>query len=366
MRKYYKMVDSIEKPEPQSSGSVECKKNREQKKKRKIGRHYFMKKQICTILENVGMAGGIKTETKAILMQNCLDVSPFEEQMKQYFPKDGTIKESEYEYRLDLRKECVFTIDPLTARDLDDAVSCKELPNGTPLDEIVAEKGTSVYMVQSVYHMLPKELCMICSLLPGEDKLAFSVFWEMTPDDKIPEDAQLPTIHGGFKSEDLKHVVLRLQNIALNLREGRLKGDSVVEIAANCNKQKFNAKRAGEQSIELYLIHYIDLHQPVVEKAVVMDVKDNSFDAVVISTGYNVRIYLNNLEENVKYEFLCNKQDKEDNKLRNLVLLWPEKNGLSAVRQIIAMFSIITVTLTKKEKSLKLEAKLGRPDNIDP
>lgn len=569
---------------------------------------------VGTILENVGMAGDIKTETKAILMQNCLDVSPFEEQMKQYFPKDGTIKESEYEYRLDLRKECVFTIDPLTARDLDDAVSCKELSNGnleigvhisdvsyylsegTPLDEIVAAKGTTVYMVESVYHMLPKELCMMCSLLPGEDKLAFSVFWEMTPEgevighkfsrtiinsctqlayehaqmmienpDKILEDTELPTIHGGFKSEDLKDVVLRLQKIAVNLRDGRLKGgalridqpkvmfsldpatclptsyslyenkdshrlieefmllanitvathlaneypdiaflrshpaphthmmtalkttlesvgihldvesagglqqtlwkysgddylsrarmlvlsimcakpmtrahyfcaanqkdseeywhyalnvplythftspirryadimvhrllagsldytekpkwnvDSVAEIAANCNKQKFNAKRAGEQSIELYLIHYIGLHQPVVEKAVVMDVKDNSFDAIVISTGYNVRIYLNvsifiylcymnsfimidlfqNLEENAKHEFLCNQQDKEDKKLRNLVILWPEKDGSPTVRQIIAMFSIITVTLTKKEKALKLEAKLVKPD----
>jgi hypothetical protein len=66
------------------------------------------------------------------------------------------------------RDECIFTIDPLTARDLDDAVSCKQLDNGnfkigvhisdvtyflkegTPLDKAVAKKATSTYLVSSV------------------------------------------------------------------------------------------------------------------------------------------------------------------------------------------------------------------------
>jgi len=66
------------------------------------------------------------------------------------------------------RDECIFTIDPLTARDLDDAVSCKQLDNGnfkigvhisdvtyflkegTPLDQVVAKKATSTYLVSSV------------------------------------------------------------------------------------------------------------------------------------------------------------------------------------------------------------------------
>jgi DIS3-like exonuclease 2 len=36
-----------------------------------------------------------------------------------------------------------------------------------------------------VFHMLPKEMCLLCSLLPGDDKLAFSVFWEMTPQAEV-------------------------------------------------------------------------------------------------------------------------------------------------------------------------------------
>jgi exoribonuclease R len=64
-------------------------------------------------------------------------------------------------------------------------------------------------------------------------------------------------------------------------------------IAANCNRQKYQAKRAGEQSNELYLAVYIGLHGPLVEEAVVTDVKDFSFDVIVCSTGQVQRIYTN-------------------------------------------------------------------------
>jgi len=64
-------------------------------------------------------------------------------------------------------------------------------------------------------------------------------------------------------------------------------------IASNCNKQKYQAKRAGEQSMELYLTVYIGLHSPMVEEAVVMDVKDLSFDVIVCNTGQVQRIYTN-------------------------------------------------------------------------
>lgn len=41
-----------------------------------------------------------------------------------------TIPESEFEYRRDLRRQCIFTIDPSTARDLDDSLSCEDLGDG--------------------------------------------------------------------------------------------------------------------------------------------------------------------------------------------------------------------------------------------
>lgn len=111
-----------------------------------------------TVLENLGLIGDLKVESIAILREFCLDTTPFPDNIVKYLPK--TIPQREFEYRTDLRKDlCIFTIDPSTARDLDDAVSVKRLDNGnyeigvhisdpafyldknTELDEIVRKKA---------------------------------------------------------------------------------------------------------------------------------------------------------------------------------------------------------------------------------
>ena len=99
--------------------------------------------------------------------------------------------------RLDLRKEFVFTCDPASARDYDDALSVKRgrggvttlgvhiadvshfVPEGGALDREAARRSTSVYFADRVVPMLPHELSDdLCSLVPGEDRLAFSVFMD--------------------------------------------------------------------------------------------------------------------------------------------------------------------------------------------
>jgi ribonuclease R len=97
--------------------------------------------------------------------------------------------------RLDLRAELCVTIDPADARDFDDALSIRALDGGafevgvhiadvshyvrpgSVIDREAYRRGTSVYLVDRVVPMLPEALSShLCSLVPGEDRLAFSVF----------------------------------------------------------------------------------------------------------------------------------------------------------------------------------------------
>ncbi len=112
--------------------------------------------------------------------------------------------EKELPNRVDLRDEFIFTIDPDTAKDFDDAVSIQKLKNGryklgvhiadvahyvtygSALDEEAYERGTSVYLVDGVIPMLPERLSNdLCSLKPNEDRLAISIEMIVTGEGKI-------------------------------------------------------------------------------------------------------------------------------------------------------------------------------------
>ena len=108
------------------------------------------------------------------------------------------IPEEEYERRRDLRDKPIFTMDGADAKDLDDAIHVEMLPNGnyilgvhiadvthyvkekSDLDKEALKRATSVYLVDKVIPMLPKQLSNgVCSLNPNEDKLTLSVFMEI-------------------------------------------------------------------------------------------------------------------------------------------------------------------------------------------
>lgn len=113
------------------------------------------------------------------------------------------ISDEEYEKRLDLRGEPIFTIDSKDAKDLDDAISVKRtdfgytlgvhiadvshyVKEGSAIDEEAINRGTSVYFADRVIPMLPEVLSNgACSLNAGTDKLAFSALIELDKEGHI-------------------------------------------------------------------------------------------------------------------------------------------------------------------------------------
>lgn len=115
-----------------------------------------------------------------------------------------SVPEREFEVRKDLRDERIFSIDPVGAKDVDDAISVKINEDGTydvgvhiadvsffvkpntALDRDARKRATSVYLVQRAVPMLPPALSdELCSLLPGQERLAFSVIFTMTKEAKV-------------------------------------------------------------------------------------------------------------------------------------------------------------------------------------
>jgi ribonuclease R len=159
------------------------------------------------ITEVLGKAGENNTEMHAILAEFGLPIR-FPEQIEKEADNISTkISAAEIKKRRDFRKTLTFTIDPVDAKDFDDALSFEYLENGnyevgihiadvthyvTPeslLEQEAYHRATSVYLVDRVVPMLPEKLSNgLCSLRPNEDKLTFSAVFEITPEAKIVKE----------------------------------------------------------------------------------------------------------------------------------------------------------------------------------
>ena len=156
----------------------------------------------CTLHRMLGKEGSFDAEDDASLELKGLLSDPYPAQtelnLRNQYPDTKSVIESELHRRADFRKDRVFSVDPPTAKDLDDAISIKRIgedeweigvhvadvshfvPSNSSLDEEASMRATSVYLPRKVYPMLPAHLSEnLCSLLPGQDRLAVSVIFNL-------------------------------------------------------------------------------------------------------------------------------------------------------------------------------------------
>jgi ribonuclease R len=214
------------------------------------------------ITKILGDAGDNNAEMNSIMYEYNLPVDFPQDVLNESELVPEVIFESEILKRKDLREITTFTIDPVDARDFDDALSINIIDEnkievgvhiadvshyvkpGTKLDDEAYKRATSVYLVDRCVPMLPERLSNgICSLKPHEDRLAFSVIFTLDKDGKILKEWHGKTIiHSDrrFTYEEAQEII-----------EGQ-DGDYQNEIRVlNGLAQKIRRKRIKDGSIEM-------------------------------------------------------------------------------------------------------------------
>lgn len=219
-----------------------------------------LRSPVGEVIDILGDKGNNDTEMHAILAEFGLPYK-YPEQVDAAADKiDAGITPEEVAKRIDMRGITTFTIDPRDAKDFDDALSLRKLKDGlwevgvhiadvthyvrpgSIIDKEGRERATSVYLVDRTIPMLPEHLSNgICSLRPDEDKLTYSVIFQMNDQAEIKhyeiaktvtrsdrrftyEEAQqvIETGKGDFKEE-----ILTLDRLAKALRKKRFDNGAI-------------------------------------------------------------------------------------------------------------------------------------------
>ena len=218
------------------------------------------KNPIGKVIDILGQAGDNTTEMHAILAEFGL---PY------VYPKaveaaadkiSDAITPEDYAEREDFRDITTFTIDPKDAKDFDDALSIRPIKpglwevgvhiadvthyvkEGSIIDKEAEKRATSVYLVDRTIPMLPERLCnLLCSLRPNEEKLAYSVLFEMNDKAEVKKSRIVKTV---IKSDrrftyeeaqavieagegEYKDEILKLNELAQILRKNRMASGAV-------------------------------------------------------------------------------------------------------------------------------------------
>ena len=232
------------------------------------------KNPIGEVIDVLGPAGDNNAEMHAILAEFGLPYV-YPKKVVAAAEKISTeITAEEIAKREDFRNVLTFTCDPADAKDFDDALSIRKaasglwevgvhiadvthyVEEGSIIDKEALNRATSVYLVDRTIPMLPEKLCNnLCSLRPDEDKLAYSVIFELDEDAFVRNSRIVHTVirsNRRFCYEEVQSIIenqkgeyaeeiLVLDKVAKKLRERRFKNGAVnfdrVEVKFNIDEK---------------------------------------------------------------------------------------------------------------------------------
>jgi len=232
------------------------------------------KNPIGEVIDVLGPVGDNNAEMHAILAEFGLPYV-YPKKVVAAAEKISTeIPEEEIAKREDFRNVLTFTCDPADAKDFDDALSIRKtesglwevgvhiadvthyVEEGSIIDKEALNRATSVYLVDRTIPMLPEKLCNnLCSLRPDEDKLAYSVIFELDEDAFVRNSRIVHTVirsNRRFCYEEVQAIIenqkgeyadeiLVLDKMAKKLRERRFKNGAVnfdrVEVKFNIDEK---------------------------------------------------------------------------------------------------------------------------------
>lgn len=246
------------------------------------------------IIQILGMPGENNAEMHAIVTEFGFPISFPPEVLLETDAISTTISEEEIAKRNDLREEPTFTIDPHDAKDFDDAISIQQLsenrykvgvhiadvshyiPLNSALDLEAFNRGTSVYLVDRTIPMLPEKLSnMVCSLRPNEEKLCFTILFELNEKGEVLDEwigKSVINSNHRFAYEEAQEILegkegpfqdelLTLNSIAKNLRDERFRKGA---ISFETEEVKFRLDAEGKP-LEVYKKERKDAHKLVEE-----------------------------------------------------------------------------------------------------
>ncbi|WAR14584.1 DI3L2-like protein [Mya arenaria] len=307
-----------------------------------------------------------------------------------------SIPEEEFEEREDFRKCCIFTIDPATARDLDDALSCEDLGNGrykvgvhiadvsyfveegTVLDNIAGLRSTSVYLVHKIEEeWFGRSIIRSCVKLAYDHAQGF-----IEEPDRAWKPEELPQISEGFTVEDIKKRVLNLHKRSLL----NYSGDDDYASARMQNARYFCTGCIDDESLYHHYALNVPLYthftspirrypdilvhrllaasldycpEPSKSPGDIHKLADNANDKKTaakrvgdLSSDLFFSVFVKTAGPLEERAMVMEKIFRRERKVPSLVLVWAEENGEPEVRQEISIFSLVDAVLAVGDQPL--------------